>query len=188
MLKQKAKIGKSYDCRRPCKPSCTRAWLRAGCRGGAAAVVRPLWVFRAGERRCTINKEPTASRRAGPWLRRYSAVVGRNQNDVLRDLRASRASTQRARSIRATSGLRLCGPPRARKYYRQEEKTSRAARKLGLSADFSPHEGFFPVVGRAGLQPRRNRGFPASARLAPRATLSDKVRGARDEETITSVV
>jgi len=171
MLKQKAKIGKSYDCRRPCKPSCTRAWLRAGCRGGAAAVVRPLWVFRAGERRCTINKEPTASRRAEPWLRRHSAVVGRNQNDVLRDLRASRASTQRAR-----------------KYDRQEEKTSRAARKLGLSADFSPHEGFFPVVGRAGLQPRRNRGFPASARLAPRATLSDKVRGARDEETITSVV
>jgi len=57
-----------------------------------------------------------------------------------------------------------------------------------FSPDFSPHDALFPAAGRAGLQPRRNREFPASTRLAPRATLSDKLRGARDEETITSVV
>jgi hypothetical protein len=37
-------------------------------------------------------------------------------------------------------------------------------------------------------EPRRNRGFPASARLAPRAVCRKELRGARDEETITSVV
>ena len=61
----------------------------------------------------------------------HGVAVGRSRNEVLRDLRASQASTSRTGSISATSVLRSRWPPRTQRNHSQEDEPSRAANKLG---------------------------------------------------------
>jgi len=59
---------------------------------------------------------------------------GRNQNGILRVLRASKDSTQRALRISVTSVLSFFWPRRTRRHYLREKKPSRADKKFRNSS------------------------------------------------------